>query len=178
MKKLKTFAIAFILANSFWSCEKDDICPDGTPTTPSVVVEFYDIDNPTVLKNVTNLKVIALGMTEGIVFNASAQDESRYLTNGNKIRLPLRTTEDNTTYRLILNANSTNPSLVNEDTLSFTYARTDIYVSKACGFKTVFQLNADNPVLLPNDPNPWIGSAITQQSNIQNENQTHLKIYF
>lgn len=178
MRKIKTLVVAFILAHSFWSCEKDDICADGTPTTSSVVIEFYDIDNPTVLKNVTNLKVIALGMTEGIVFNPSAQNDAQYLTNGNKIKVPLRTTQDNTTYRFILNANSTNPSQINEDTLSFSYSRTDEYVSRACGYKTVFQLDADNPVLSTTDTNPWIGSRIIQQSNIQNENATHLKIYF
>lgn len=177
MRKLKTLVVAFILALSFWSCEKDDICADGTPTTPSLVIEFYDINDSSVLKNVTNLKVIALGMTKGIVFNSSAQDSTRYLTNGNKIKIPLRTTQDNTTYRFILNANNTNPALVNEDTLSFSYSRTDVYLSRACGYKTVFQLNADNPVLTI-DTNPWIGSKVTQQSNIQNENETHLKIYF
>jgi hypothetical protein len=32
---------------------------------------FYDFSNPSVLKNVTNLKVVGEGMTDGIVFNGS-----------------------------------------------------------------------------------------------------------
>ena len=27
------------------SCEKDDICPESTQTTPRLVITFYDINN-------------------------------------------------------------------------------------------------------------------------------------
>ena len=33
------------------SCEKDDICPDSTQTTPQLVVAFYDALDPQQSKN-------------------------------------------------------------------------------------------------------------------------------
>ena len=51
MKKLIITSIALVIAFSFWNCEKDDICEDGTPTTPRMIIEFYDNLNPTAKKN-------------------------------------------------------------------------------------------------------------------------------
>ena len=59
MKKiLSLLLIAIILS----SCEKDDICSDET--TPRLVVEFYDVANPSTVKNVFNLKVKADGAAD------------------------------------------------------------------------------------------------------------------
>ena len=87
MKKIVFITLSLLLAVSFWNCEKDDICAEGTPTTPRVIIEFYDAANPTVLKNVTNLRVEEFGTNEGVVFNETLDEtnEARYLTNGNKI---------------------------------------------------------------------------------------------
>ena len=74
MKKLISLLLLFTFGLS--SCEKDDICDANTPTTPRLVMTFYDISSPTKTKNVTNLKVIGDGMEEGIVFNEShAEDD-------------------------------------------------------------------------------------------------------
>ncbi|MBN9283009.1 MULTISPECIES: DUF6452 family protein [unclassified Flavobacterium] len=176
MKKIKTLLVAFIIANAFWSCEKDDICADGTPTTPSVVIEFYDKNDPTVLKSVTNLRVIADGMTEPIIFNATGNEDTKYLTTANKIKIPLKTTEDITSYHFTQNA--ANPAISNEDHMVFNYSRTDQYVSRACGYKTTFKLAPNNPVIPEGDTDKWISNIVTVQSNIENPNETHLKIYF
>ena len=53
----KLFLIVLAIAFSFTGCEKDDICDANTPTTPRLIVTFYDFANPTVLKKVTDLKV-------------------------------------------------------------------------------------------------------------------------
>ena len=172
MKKLKIFAIALLLANSFWSCEKDDICPEGTPTTPNVVIEFYDAANPENLKNVTNLRVVSPGFSEDTEANKH---------NGvSKIKVPLKTNEDQTILQFIQNGGDDDAANDNTDVLTFNYGRTDIYVSRACGYKTIFQLNDSNPVLTDNDTPDglWISSINVQQSNIQYENETHIKIYF
>ncbi|MCG2611917.1 DUF6452 family protein [Flavobacterium sp. SM15] len=186
MKKLKIVALSLLLANSFWSCEKDDICAEGTSVTPNVIIEFYDKNNPATLKSVTNLKVIADGMSEGIIFNPTATvAEQKYLFNGSKLRLPLKVNDISTVYSLILNSGAANPADTNTDKLSFGYNHQDIFVSRACGFKTVFQLNANNPVLTDGNTTDglWISNAPTTslqviQPNIQNENETHIKIYF
>ncbi len=77
MKKIFLF---LLISFSFLSCEKDDICDATTPTTPRLVIEFYDslIATPT-LKNLTNFKAVATGMDEGVVFNSALTDSSRYL---------------------------------------------------------------------------------------------------
>lgn len=152
---------------AFSGCEKDDICVDEI--TPQLVVEFYDISNPTVLKNVVNLKVTADGMTDALnTFNGVS-----------KIRLPLKTNEDITRYRLLLNSNSS--TAFNEDILEFNYTRENVYVSRACGFKTVFELNSTNGILLSDIATPdglWIQDTNLQTNSIVTENEVHLKIYF
>ena len=69
MKKIVFITLSLLIAVSFWNCEKDDICAEGTPVTPRLIIEFYDAANPSVLKNVTNLRVEEFGTDEGVVFN-------------------------------------------------------------------------------------------------------------
>ena len=167
MKKI--FTLLLITLFLFSSCEKDDICDANTSTTPRLVIQFYDFSNSTVLKNVTNLKVIGEGMTEGIVFNE----------NGNTVSIPLKTTENNTSYRFILNSGSATFS--NEDKIKFDYSRENLFVSRACGFKTIFALNPTNPYTHNDAIIPdllWIKAISVEKTNIENEYETHVKIYF
>lgn len=180
MKKL--IALLLILGLGSSSCEPDDICDPNTPTTPRMLIKFYDISNPSVQKNVTNLKVIGEGMTEGVEFNPSATSpEGKYLTNANSILLPLKTDQDGVKYQFILNSGNSNPALVNTDILEFKYSRENLYVSRACGFKTIFNLDDTNPFTLtdkiPAD-NLWIQYVIVAQKNITYENETIIKIFF
>ena len=178
MKKIIALLL-FIL--SFSSCEKDDICTDDT--TPRLVLEFYDISNPANLRNVVNLKVKAEGAADFIVFNTSLPetDTNRYLFNGNKLELPLKINETSTKYSLILNSTGT-VIAPNEDFLEFNYTPQNIYVSRACGYKTIFELNATpNGVVLTDAATPdtfWIQDINILTTNIEIENETHIKISF
>jgi hypothetical protein len=167
MKKIVLITLSILLALSFWNCEKDDICAEGTPTTPRVIIEFYDAANPTVLKNVTSLGIIEPTFTTGFGFTAVS-----------KIQVPLRTTVDLTTLNFIQNGSDTDTSNDNVDILTFNYQRVDEYISRACGYKTLFYLDATNPVDLTDDGNNWIQDIIVTQPNIENENEVHVKIYF
>ncbi|MET0760249.1 MAG: DUF6452 family protein [Flavobacterium sp.] len=174
MKKI--ILLVFAIALSFSGCEKDDICEGNTPTTPRLIIEFYDNLNPTVLKNVTNLKVTGEGATGvGTTFYLLFDAKS-------KIELPLKTTEDLTKYTLVLNA--TNSSTISTDELQFNYSRANVYVSRACGFKTIYDLNGTSltPFILNNNPTltqgNWIKNIEVIQPNINDENETHIKIYF
>ena len=172
--------LVLALSFSFSSCEKDDICDANTPTTPRLIISFYDYTNSTLLKNVTNLKVIADGKTEGIIFN-TASDDSKYLTSGNKISIPLKTTENMTSYSFIFNSGNANPALVNEDKIKFDYSRKEVFVSRACGYKTVFTLDPAKPYTHTDAAVPdllWIKYISVETSNIENENETHIKIFF
>ena len=179
MKKI--LSLILIVTFSFSSCEKDDICDANTPTTPRIVIEFYDFNNSSVLKNVTNLKVIGDGMKEGIVFNSNATGESKYLTNGNKISIPLKTDADATKFRFILNSGNPNPTLIDIDEVTFNYAKNDVFVSRACGFKTLFTLAPLNPytqTTIPTTKSKWMQFISVEKSNIANENETHIKVFF
>ena len=81
MKKIVFITLSLFLAVSFWNCEKDDICASGTPVTPRVIIEFYDAANPTVLKNVTNLRVQGSGVDDPLVFNENLPEFTYQLNN-------------------------------------------------------------------------------------------------
>lgn len=169
MKKLKIIFIALFIANFFWSCEKDDLCDENTPTTPRMIIEFYDDNNPSQTKNVVNLGIIAEGETEGILFNGVS-----------KIQVPLKTTAEITKYSFVLDSQNPVVALQNEDKIEINYTHKDEYISRACGFKTLFTLKNPNGIIEAPDPDPaaWIQQILIQKHNILNEDEVHVKIFF
>ncbi|HOD10268.1 MAG TPA: DUF6452 family protein [Flavobacterium sp.] len=175
MKKL-LFILLFTI--TFSSCEKDDICSDET--TPRLVIEFYQIGDLTVKQNVSNLKVIADGETIPVVLNEDASGNSRFISNSSSIKIPLNIEDTKTKYKFILNSTSTNPLLINEDLLEFNYSHENVYVSRACGYKTIMELNAADGVLLSDAPPTndfWIQAINIENNSITTENEIHIKIY-
>ncbi|NBW27397.1 MAG: hypothetical protein EBR38_02350 [Flavobacteriaceae bacterium] len=167
MKKIPLLFI-YLLIITFSSCEKDDICDASTSTTPKLIIEFYDILNPIVKKNVTNLAVKEINTSSSLVFNGTS-----------KIKIPLKTNLDLTKYSFILN--STDTAIDNEDFLQFNYTRQNLFVSRACGFKTNFTLNPITPFIKTETSTPdgyWIQNVEIITSNITTENEIHVKIYF
>lgn len=173
MKKI--ILLLFAVTLFFSSCEKDDICDANTPTTPRLVIGFYSILNSSVLQNVKDLKVVGEGMTDGIVFSGSQ------ITNGNTISIPLKTVGTATSYSFTLNSGNTNPALVNTDIIKFNYTTQELFVSRACGYKTIFTLDPINPYTHTDAAvadKKWIQYISVEKSNIENENETHIKIFF
>jgi Family of unknown function (DUF6452) len=164
MKKVVLLLFALMI---FTSCEKDDICDPATSTTPMAVIEFYNANNQTALKNVTNLVVIAPGFTEGFLF-----------TGVNKIKVPLKTMENVTQLQFVENGGTEDTLDDNIDVVQFTYTTSDLFVSRACGFKRIFNLTNTNSNLITPDTDNWMTSAVITQPNIETENETHIKIYF
>lgn len=150
----------------FLGCEKDDICDPATSSTPELIVKFYNAET-SAERNATNLTVIANGQTEFITYGTT-----------NKIKLPLDITQDGTTYRFILNGADTDATNDNSDELTFTYTRGDLYVSRACGYKKIFNLTNTVSDLVTPDTDNWIESVVINQPSVTNTNETHLKIYF
>jgi len=176
MKKFLNILIV-VIAFSFSSCEKDDICANSTPTTPRLVINFYDRENPDLQKNVSNLTAKAVGEENPIIFNTTLNAEFPYYANGNTISLPLRLNAEETVYELTQNAGEA--TLTNTDKIIINYTKREIYVSRACGYKTNFRLNAENPIQRPiDDASEWINNLIVLTTNIENENETHVSIYF
>jgi hypothetical protein len=164
---MKQLFLLLLLSVFFSSCEKDDICDANTPTTPKIVIEFYDAANPITLKNVTNLGVIAPGFTNGLKFTATS-----------KIKVPLKTFQDSSILYFIKNGSIDPTTDDNLDEITFNYSRKTVFVSRACGYKTLFTLNTTNPITVTPDSNNWIQNVIVSQPNIENEDETHIKIYF
>ena len=175
MKKI----VLLLFVTSLLGCEKDDICDANTSTTPRLVIQFYDKDNPTVLKAVTNLKVISSENSEGIIFNESGDDTTKYLANTSTVKIPLKTTGDTTTLSFIHKSTSTTES--NKDVLTFNYTTKQVFVSRACGYKMLFDLKSSNGVV-KTDATPtdgfWIQNISIVKYNLETENETHLKIEF
>jgi hypothetical protein len=161
MKKVALFALGAIVL--FTNCEKDDICDPNTPTTPRLIVEFFDTENPTAPRSVTVVGDNGVLPADDIV-------------SATKIKLPLKTLADLTQYHFILNNSD---SSKNEDELQFDYTRKDVYISRACGFKTLFTLK-NSPTRTDATPPDgfWIDSTAVATPNINDENETHVKIYF
>ncbi len=168
MKRYIKLFLVLGLAVICTDCEKDDICAPGTPTTPRLVIEFYNNENPAILRNVTDLRV-----------KNPDQETFMSFTNTSKIEIPLRTFEDITVYEFILNATATDASN-NRDTIKINYTRNDIYVSRACGFKTHFELNQTVGFVVDdtNDTNLWIKAQNILKTKIDNENEVHIKLFF
>ncbi len=173
---MKKIFLVLLVAFSFSSCEKDDICDAATSTTPRLVIEFYDnlIATPT-LKSLTKLKAVATGMDEGVVFNSALTDSSRYLSNSSKVYLPLDPSANTTTYTL---TNNFGAATANADVLTFDYTKNEVYISRACGYKYLFNLTNTNTDILTPDTDNWIKNIIIIKPNLETENEVHIKIYF
>jgi hypothetical protein len=118
-----------------------------------------------VLKNVTNLGIVETSLTEGFAFNAVSS-----------ITVPLRTNQDTTTINFVLNGSDSDATNDISDVITFNYNRIETYISRACGYKTTFILNDTDGLVIPTSN--WISSYEIIQYNIENEDETHVKIYF
>jgi len=185
MKKIISLLLVFTFGLS--GCEKDDICDPNTPTTPRLVITFYKINSPSELQNVTDLMVIGEDEKAGIIFNETATDTTKYLANGSTISIPLKTNALSTTYTFVLDSQNDNPAAINTDAIKFNYTHNDVYVSRACGFKTTFTLyplSTSPPLSVPfvqtdTDGNGlWMQEVFVINPNIENENETHIKVFF
>jgi len=180
MKRLiGSVAVLMVLTYISLSCEKDDICPEGTPTTPGIIVEFYNKDNPEEAVNLINLKYYAVGETDTL-----PDVEDDVTTTVNKIELPLRTNATTTKWGLMYTRRLSNGTFTpyNTDFIEFNYTTLETYVSRACGYKTTFELDPDdpqgsNPILSDNADGFWIDRFEVMTTNIENENEAHIKIY-
>ncbi len=164
MKKIFLLLLLFSLV--FSSCESDDICSADTPTTPLLIIEFFnDLTNASAVAN--KLKIQEFGTNKELgIFTDS------------KIKLPLKTDSDVTKYAFTLNSDV--PAAINLDNLEFNYVRNSVYISRACGYKTLFTLNENSPNKTDKSipDGYWIKRIVVTKPNILNEDETHIKIYF
>jgi len=163
---MKKIFLLLVVVFSLSGCEKDDICDASTSTTPRLVIQFYESAAPTpVLKSVTALGVIVPGYTT-------------MSFNGSKILIPLQINDDTTIFRFIQNGADSDLTNDNEDILNFNYTRKKVYISRACGYKMLFNLTNTNTNILTPDSDNWIKNIIIVKPNLEIENEVHVQIYF
>ncbi len=151
MKKQIILLLLLIIAVT--SCEKDDICIDAV--TPNLIIRFYKDTIPTELKNVQLDSVWAINKSKLSNYKGIETDS---------IAIPLNLNENSTKY--ILENNTV------KDTIEFTYTRSDVFVSRSCGYKTIF-----NDFQIDSNTNNWIKSITINNTTITNEKAAHINIY-
>lgn len=156
--KVSLFSIFFILI----SCEKDDICIENEIGTPRIILSFYDKIDKNLKKPVENLLIKGL-----------EKEDTLDVFSGDSIAIPLRNDSNFSKYEFILNAGGENS---NNDTIHIFYSRYDLYINRACGFKSNFILN-NPPTALFNKDNNWINEIVKLKDTVLNEDYSHLAIY-
>ncbi|MBT7850008.1 MAG: hypothetical protein HN714_00615 [Formosa sp.] len=164
---MKKFICLFLIV--IFSCEKDDICPETTQTTPRLVIEFYNLSSPDEILAVPGLFAIGL---DADVLEVPIYNE--IVTTRSSITLPLKTNDIITEFKLYKSYDVVDGVVSgNPDTIKITYEAEDVYVSRACGYKTIFDIQT---FAITSDSDQWmIGSDILIRE-ITNENDIHVKI--
>ena len=167
--KLILLTMSFLII----SCEKDDICPDSTQTTPQLVVAFYDALDPQQSKTVESLAVYAIKDSELILI------ENINGINTDSIAIPLRNDIGVSNFRFIKNY-SVEGNIIFGDLnhVYIDYEMTDIFISRACGFITNYSILSLVPYDILQDPPVigWIDGYEIVNPIVTNENQAHVKI--
>lgn len=187
----KALALLFIISFSLAilaSCEKDDICPNDTLTTPVLKLGFYNISNQDRFKSVPRLRVIGINEDGTLrdTLNTFPDRSSR-----TEIDIPLRTNESYTSFLFIHNSSDRIDTLENGeintvelgniDTLRFNYTRQEEFISRGCGYavritELGYNLNPDYTDTIPNNEE-WVTSVFVQDPNLQHQDTVHVKIY-
>ena len=158
-KRISFYSLLIIF---IFNCEKDDICLEGTPGTPRLIIRFFDQNEKIIPKPLSNVTVKAL-----------SKDEDYVVFSGDSLGIPLKLISNSTIYTFTYLDVLDNQEKV--DTLKFNYKREDYYVNRACGFLS--NLIFTTPALeILDKESIFLGFKILNDT-IKNENQAHLAIY-
>ncbi|WP_405416043.1 DUF6452 family protein [Maribacter sp. Asnod1-A12] len=167
MKNFQIGLLLFLAIISISSCEKDDICVEGD--TPLLLIEFYDIEDTTTLKEVRTLRVVGVGQTETV---STFTDRSTV----SSISIPLKTDDTSASFIFISESTDSDDGLEtgNLDTINFSYSRIENFLSRGCGFVVNYDELAANTIT---DADNWIQDIEITQSLVTNSDSTHVKIF-
>ena len=145
-----------------FSCEKDDICLEGTPGTPRLIIRFYDYNEIKTPKSLSNVTIKAL-----------SRDEDYTVFSGDSLAIPLKLISNSTIYTFAYLNDLGNQEKV--DTLKFNYKREDYYINRACGFLSNLIFTTPGVEIMSKE-SLFLDFNILKDT-IKNENQAHLAIY-
>ncbi|MEN8815516.1 MAG: DUF6452 family protein [Nonlabens sp.] len=168
MKKVFNLLFLTLLLFTSNSCEKDDLCTPDQAVTPRLVIEFKDALSPLENKPVERLQVQEIGSTEFAPLN---NEGATTLTSVENISIPLRTDRNRTSYNFILNESG----VLNSDNIDFTYNLGEEYVSRACGFRVIY--DGLIAVLTPESTGTqWVQNVAVVEQSITNNTDIHVQI--
>lgn len=135
------------------SCERDDICLDDV--TPNLIIRFYDFENQAELKSISmdSIKIEGFEVLED--YTGKTTDS---------LTIPLNVSDEIT--KFIIYEDTT------EETITFSYDRFDEFVSRSCGYRTIF-----NNIAVQENSDNWIQLIEIVNSTINNEEKAHIYIY-
>ena len=167
MKKIVKYLMSLLFFLTLLSCERDEICLEEI--TPKLIIRFYNENIPSEFKSVVLLKV----NIEGIDGDYSNETITA-LTDS--IAIPLQVADNRTRFILTLQGIESEGTEDNLDTISLIYTQEDVFISRACGYKTIFN---EAGASLINDDDNWIKGLEVKNDPLQiiDENAAHIKIY-
>ena len=166
----KTIAL-ILLCLIVTTCEKDDICSSDTGTTPKLILRFYDVSNEEDTKLVPKLLVYGLDDAgERVLFDHIGLSAS----NKDSIAIPLRTDGNSTRFAVHRDFENADFDTGNFDIITANYINEEIYVSRACGYKTIYN---DLSLDLETDTDNWVFNSEIINTTVNNETTAHVKIF-
>tara|TARA_B100001173_G_scaffold214316_1_gene185015 strand:- start:3012 stop:3467 length:456 start_codon:yes stop_codon:yes gene_type:complete len=145
-----------------FSCEKDDICLEGTPASPRLIILFKDYENSQAKKEVNELLIRGVGQLDTLI-----------IYSGDSIAIPLRNNYEFTQYEFTLNTSSTT---LLSDSLQINHRQFDTYINRACGYKSNFVFENTFQYNLTQGEG-WIKSVEKTRDTLSDEKKSHLAIY-
>ena len=158
-KRISFYSLLIIF---IFNCEKDDICLEGTPGTPRLIIRFFDQNEKIIPKPLSYVTIKAL-----------SKDEDYVGFSGDSLGIPLKLISNSTIYTFTYLDVLDNQEKI--DTLKFNYKREDYYVNRACGFLSNIIFTTPALEILDKE-SIFLGFKILNDT-IKNENQAHLAIY-
>lgn len=173
MKRIFPIFLITLFLFYFSSCEKDDICVEGD--TPLLVIGFYDADDTTEFKTVTDLRIRSLD-NDSILNNSTDFGFSDRGNVRDSITIPLRIAASESGFEFI--SRSAEDDEGNEtgtiDTLTFNYVVNQEFISRACGFIANFnELDTTRNVF----SSDWIRRITLLETDVERSNTIHVKVF-
>ena len=145
-----------VLILLFLSCEKDDICIEGSENTNRVTIGFIDNES----KNPTGIN---LSLIKGVNNDSIISEQF----SGAELKLPLMVNSNQTKY--ILEQNEV------RDTLIILHQTNHLYLNRSCGFKSNFLIKSETEIIKESG---WIREISIVQDSIFNEEKTNIFIHY
>ncbi|WP_372473602.1 DUF6452 family protein [Capnocytophaga sp. ARDL2] len=165
MSQFLKILITFLSLFTIFSCEKNDLC-DGESQTPRFRIELHDLFAP---ENKKAAKIIRM-------YFADTEQYIEY-KNTPTLYIPLSPVQNSAEWTLKLyDVTSSNEEiLLGEEQFLFTYTPKNIYISKACGFRTQFEAFSYQR---KQNNTQWIRGLDLTTNTISNETDTHFILYY